>query len=127
MQDEIMSTMPTIPTVNASVKPHEKSALEKPTFDHDEESVRGEEKLEAAIEAFEVDPHLDRKVVFKLDILLMPVMCIIFIFLFLDRANIGNARVAGFQKSLHLTDLQYQTGMFSFASSFADLATDRIH
>ena len=26
-----------------------------------------------------------------------------------DRSNIGNARVAGLQKDLHLTDKQYQT------------------
>lgn len=29
---------------------------------------------------------------------------------FLDRSNIGNARVAGLQKNLKMTDIQYQTG-----------------
>ncbi|EEB90977.1 hypothetical protein MPER_10743, partial [Moniliophthora perniciosa FA553] len=34
---------------------------------------------------------------------------------FLDRANIGNARVAGLQKALNMTDHQYQivvTGLY---------------
>jgi hypothetical protein len=30
---------------------------------------------------------------------------------FLDRANIGNARVAGLQADLRMTDVQYETGM----------------
>ena len=60
---------------------------------------------------FQRDARLDRKVVLKLDLLLLPVMCTIFVLLFLDRANIGNARVAGLQKDLHLTGRQYQIGV----------------
>ena len=84
-------------------------ALDKPVFDCVEEPLR-ENKLGDVFESFQIIPRLDRRVVLKLDLLLMPTMCIIFVFLFLDRANIGNARVAGMQKSLRLTDLQYQTG-----------------
>ena len=29
---------------------------------------------------------------------------------FVDRSNIGNARVAGLQKDLKLSDVQYETG-----------------
>lgn len=66
--------------------------------------------LEKGDTTFRLVPGLDRKVVLKLDLFLMPVMIIIFILLFLDRANIGNARVAGLQKDLRLTDFQFQTG-----------------
>jgi hypothetical protein len=31
---------------------------------------------------------------------------------FLDRSNIGNARVAGLQKDLKLTDVEYQIGAY---------------
>lgn len=30
---------------------------------------------------------------------------------FLDRSNLGNARIAGLQKSLHLTDNQYSIAL----------------
>jgi hypothetical protein len=39
----------------------------------------------------------------------MPIMCALFVLLFLDRTNVGNARVAGLQSDLRLTDRRYQT------------------
>lgn len=85
----------------------------KPTLD-----VEVEQKhVEDAVNAFQTEPWLEKRVVAKLDMLLMPLLSIFFIFLFLDRANIGNARVAGFQKAIHVTDSQYQIGWFSFVSS----------
>lgn len=105
-----MSLKPIQASSNTRSEQRDILGVDKPVFDHVEESVH-EDKLGDTAEDFRIVPHLDRRVVLKLDLLLMPTMCIIFIFLFLDRANIGNARVAGMQKSLHLTDLQYQTGM----------------
>lgn len=99
-------------SADACVAQRDLVTVEKPGFDHVEESLH-EVKLSDGIEDFQIIPRLDRRVLLKLDLLLMPTMCIIFVFLFLDRANIGNARVAGMQKSLHLTDLQYQTGMLN--------------
>ncbi|KEF52265.1 uncharacterized protein A1O9_11505 [Exophiala aquamarina CBS 119918] len=58
-----------------------------------------------------VDPKFDRNAVYKLDLLLQPVLFGTFILLLLDRANVGNARVAGLQESLHLTDSQYQISL----------------
>lgn len=66
---------------------------------------------------FSFDPKFDRAVVFKLDLLLQPILFGTFILLLLDRANVGNARVAGLQKDLHLTDHQYQICMFLHISS----------
>ncbi|KLJ09713.1 hypothetical protein EMPG_14860 [Blastomyces silverae] len=54
---------------------------------------------------------LDRKLLLKLDFLLVPMMGMLYLLAFLDRANIGNARVAGLQKDLGITDLQYQTAI----------------
>ncbi|KAL7911703.1 MFS general substrate transporter [Trichoderma velutinum] len=54
---------------------------------------------------------LDRKVLWKLDIVLVPMMTMLYLLAFLDRANIGNARVAGLQKDLGITDVQYQTAI----------------
>jgi hypothetical protein len=83
-------------------EPHsvEKSVLSLSTAVH----------VEHGTESFETDQRLERRVLWKLDALLIPLISLLFIFLFLDRANIGNARVAGLQKSIHATDTQYQLG-----------------
>jgi len=52
--------------------------------------------------------QLERQAVRKLDYTIIPVMSILYLLGSLDRTNIGNARVAGLQKDLHLTDKQYQ-------------------
>ncbi|KAF8159942.1 MFS general substrate transporter [Crassisporium funariophilum] len=55
-----------------------------------------------------VDIELERQAVRKLDYTILPVMTMFYLLSFLDRANIGNARVAGLQKDLNLSDHQYQ-------------------
>jgi hypothetical protein len=59
----------------------------------------------------QLDRRLERKTVLKLDLLLVPLMCGLYLLAFMDRANIGNARVAGLQEDLNMSDHQYQTGM----------------
>lgn len=44
----------------------------------------------------------------KMDLTILPIMTMFYLLSFLDRTNIGNARVAGLQKGLGLTDHQYQ-------------------
>lgn len=56
------------------------------------------------------DRRLERKTVMKLDFLLVPMMCGLYLLAFLDRSNIGNARIAGLQEDLAMSDHQYQTG-----------------
>ena len=56
------------------------------------------------------DTVLDKKTLFRLDILLVPLLASMYLLAFLDRANIGNARVAGLQKDLDISDTQYQIG-----------------
>jgi hypothetical protein len=57
-----------------------------------------------------LDPVLERKVLWRLDILLVPILCILYLLAFLDRSNIGNARIAGLQTDLNMSDTQYSTG-----------------
>jgi hypothetical protein len=59
--------------------------------------------------------RLERKTVTKLDLLLVPSMSILYLLAFLDRTNVGNARVAGLQSDLGISDHQYQTGKFTIA------------
>ncbi|KLO13815.1 MFS general substrate transporter [Schizopora paradoxa] len=55
-----------------------------------------------------IDPEDERKAVRRLDYSLLPIMTMFYLLSFLDRSNIGNARVAGLQADLKLTDTQYQ-------------------
>lgn len=77
----------------------------------------------------EEDSKYNRRVNRKLDIYLLPIICFIYLLGYLDRANVGNARVvstevmpalvrlglltfyqAGFTKDIKLTDWEYKVG-----------------
>ncbi|KAK9384442.1 major facilitator superfamily domain-containing protein [Lipomyces mesembrius] len=51
----------------------------------------------------DVDP---RKLMWKIDVRLMPMLCILYLMAFLDRVNIANAALFGMKKDLDLTDWQ---------------------
>jgi hypothetical protein len=52
---------------------------------------------------------LGRKATRKMDLVIMPILVIMYILNYLDRQNIASARLASFQLDLSLTDVQYQT------------------
>jgi len=54
---------------------------------------------------------LDRRVWWKLDLCILPVVTMFYFLSWLDRTNLGNARVAGLQKDLHLTNAQYSMAL----------------
>lgn len=52
--------------------------------------------------------HIDpNKVRTKLDIRLIPVLTVLYLLSFLDRGNIGNARIEGLAETLKMTGPQY--------------------
>ncbi|RPD64219.1 MFS general substrate transporter [Lentinus tigrinus ALCF2SS1-6] len=57
------------------------------------------------------DAPADSKLWRKLDLLVLPLISMIFFLFSLDRYNIGNARVAGMQQALHITDQQYSIAL----------------
>ncbi|KAH8810763.1 high-affinity nicotinic acid transporter-like protein [Xylogone sp. PMI_703] len=61
-----------------------------------------------------IDPHLEKKLVRKLDMYIIPVYMIIYIFSFLDRSNIGNANVAGMSKAIHLKGTEFNVAVSIF-------------
>lgn len=63
--------------------------------------------------------HQDRKLLWKLDLRLIPWLCLLYLIAFLDRTNIGNARLDGLQKSLHITSGQYNACLSIFFVSYA--------
>lgn len=52
---------------------------------------------------------LTRRILFKLDIRIIPIMALLFLCSFLDRTNVGNAKVYNMEKDINISDHQYDT------------------
>jgi len=64
--------------------------------------------------------RVDRKLLWKLDLTLIPWLCILYLLAFLDRTNIGNAKIVGLQKDLHhMTTGQYNATLSIFFVSYS--------
>ena len=61
----------------------------------------------------------DRKLLWKLDLRLIPWLCLLYLISFLDRTNIGNAKLDGLQTSLHITGGQYNACLSIFFVSYS--------
>ncbi|GAB7353004.1 hypothetical protein MBLNU459_g3565t2 [Dothideomycetes sp. NU459] len=55
-----------------------------------------------------------RKILWKLDTRILPVLALLFLCSFLDRTNVGNAKILGLEKSLKISDQQYASGLAIF-------------
>ncbi|KAI1434239.1 major facilitator superfamily domain-containing protein [Xylaria sp. CBS 124048] len=64
--------------------------------------------LQSAPVDLRIDPELEKRVVRKIDLYLIPLVMSLYLVAFLDRSNIGNAQLAGMNRDLHLSDAQYQ-------------------
>lgn len=52
--------------------------------------------------------HVDEKAVLrKMDLRLLPMLALLYLLSFLDRGNIGNAKIEGLTETLHLTGPEY--------------------
>ncbi|KAG9123955.1 hypothetical protein FRC07_013379 [Ceratobasidium sp. 392] len=68
---------------------------EEPTGPHHPKHyVEGSEVQETDIPN-DADPQLERKLVRKFDMVIMPLTCALYLFAYLDRSNLGNARLQG--------------------------------
>ncbi|KAH0270491.1 MFS general substrate transporter, partial [Aureobasidium melanogenum] len=59
----------------------------------------------------EIDPVAEKKLVRKLDLSIIPPVTLLYLFSFLDRVNIGNARLYGLEEDLNLSSDRYQTAV----------------
>ncbi|KAJ7899091.1 major facilitator superfamily domain-containing protein [Mycena leptocephala] len=60
-------------------------------------------------EAVELTDSARTTILRKLDVHLLPFVSLLYLLSFLDRANIGNAKIAGMAKDAHLTGFRYNT------------------
>ncbi|KAH0836259.1 hypothetical protein AYO21_10219 [Fonsecaea monophora] len=63
--------------------------------------------------------RIDRKLLWKLDIQLIPWLCLLYLISFLDRTNIGNAKIDGLQEDLDLTNNEYNDTLTIFFISYS--------
>ncbi|PBK84175.1 MFS general substrate transporter [Armillaria gallica] len=61
--------------------------------------------------SIKLDAVSARRVWLKLDLFLLPVIAMFYLLSFLDRTNIGNARIAGLQRDLQMTNKQYSIAL----------------
>lgn len=54
-----------------------------------------------------LDPTAERRLVWKFDLRILPILAIMYLFNSLDKSNLGNAKTAGLEKTLHLKSNQY--------------------
>jgi sugar phosphate permease len=61
----------------------------------------------------------DRKLLWKLDLQLIPWLTLLYLIAFLDRTNIGNAKIDGLQEDLNMTSNQYNNTLTIFFISYS--------
>ncbi|KEF52881.1 uncharacterized protein A1O9_11299 [Exophiala aquamarina CBS 119918] len=91
------------------------------------ESLYHDEKAQSSPPPSDLDAGLsdeqrkrrDRELLWKLDLNLIPWLCLLYLISFLDRTNIGNAKVAGLQKDLKMTNGQWNASLAIFFVSYS--------
>ncbi|KAI4603781.1 hypothetical protein KJ359_003601 [Pestalotiopsis sp. 9143b] len=64
------------------------------------------------------DSHMTRSVLWKLDTRILPVLAVLFLCSFLDRTNVGNARLYNLEKDINITDHEYDQGLAVFYATY---------
>ncbi|KAK3673942.1 hypothetical protein LTR78_006144 [Recurvomyces mirabilis] len=64
------------------------------------------------------DPAAERKLRWKIDLYIIPTISLLYLFAFIDRANIGNAKIAGFDRDLKLKGYDYNIILSIFYVSY---------
>ncbi|KAI9376118.1 major facilitator superfamily domain-containing protein [Aspergillus egyptiacus] len=67
---------------------------------------------------FQVDEEAESRLRIKLDFYLLPTVSLLYLFCFIDRANIGNAKLAGFEEDLGLSGYDYNHVLSVFYISY---------
>lgn len=60
----------------------------------------------------------EKKLVRKIDMYLLPTMWLMYLLSYMDRTNIGNAKIAGMQTDLNLSSNEYSIALVVFFGTF---------
>ncbi|KAL6711646.1 hypothetical protein ACN47E_004580 [Coniothyrium glycines] len=110
----------------SSPKPHAVTTSRKASFSSAHAGTKAEEI--ARIGALATAPgvtmasfaHLDeKKILRKMDLRLIPMLALLYLLSFLDRGNIGNAKIEGLTEDLGITGSQYNWCLTAFFFTYA--------
>ncbi|KUM57452.1 hypothetical protein ACN42_g9734 [Penicillium freii] len=82
----------------------------------DQEKIYDEtvEDVKSGVSMPDIDPEAEKRLLRKLDIHVVPILMFLFLLAFLDRINIGNARIQGLEKDLGMKGHDYNIALFIF-------------
>ncbi|KAI3396071.1 hypothetical protein diail_488 [Diaporthe ilicicola] len=66
----------------------------------------------------EHNAHMTRSILFKTDTRVLPILALLFLCSFLDRTNVGNAKIIGLEEDLGISNLQYNQGLAVFYATY---------
>ncbi|QDS71383.1 hypothetical protein FKW77_002805 [Venturia effusa] len=66
----------------------------------------------------EIDVAMDNRITRKIDMRLVPMLCMLYLTAYLDRTNIGNAKLYGLEKELDMPSNGYNTAIWVFYLTF---------
>jgi hypothetical protein len=49
---------------------------------------------------------------------ILPILALLFLCSFIDRTNVGNAKILGLEKDIHINDHQYAIGLCVFYATY---------
>lgn len=93
------------------------SSLADADFDHDVDKPT-EAVIEDSHLLHEHNARLTRSILFKTDTRVLPILALLFLCSFLDRTNVGNAKIIGLEEDLNISNLQYNQGLAVFYATY---------
>lgn len=96
------------------------AALEKSDSDHLSTGGPETAKREDVATPFspEDEARLTKRVLLKMDTRILPILSLLFLCSFLDRTNVGNAKIIGLEKDLAISNTQYNRGLAVFYATY---------
>lgn len=97
-----------------------RSSIEKAPHEstlHVEELMRGGLTADDAQFLHDMPLEEQSRIYHKVDVRLVPMLALLYLVAHLDRANIGNAKIEGLEKSLGMTGTDYNVARESFLST----------
>ncbi|KAI1775860.1 MFS general substrate transporter [Hypoxylon cercidicola] len=80
-----------------------------------EELEKGQQTL---VQVSDADKKLTRRILWKLDTRILPILALLFLCSFLDRTNVGNARLYHLEEDIAITDEEYDQGLAVFYATY---------
>ncbi|KAJ4509233.1 hypothetical protein HRR78_006134 [Exophiala dermatitidis] len=112
-----MAILKTTPAAPTAINPERSDSMEHAPAGDVEKELTSVQK-ESAGASPRIDPELERRVVRKIDWHVTPLVTFLFLLSFLDRSNIGNARIAGMEEDLDLDGDRYDWLLTIFYISY---------